>query len=127
MCIRSIKAGKRCWLWLGCMLLVLFISAPVLAKTHPAWMQTAQREAERWGYELVDHEQLAGLLDDENLLLIDVRADYEYEAGHIPGAVNMEFNLADRSGLSKEKREAFKNLAGADKGRNIVIYCRSFR
>jgi len=112
---------------LGAAVLIAAASAPLLARTHPAWMETARREADRYGYKLIGHEDMAALLDQEDLLLIDVRPDYEFDAGHIPGAVNMEFDLADRSQLSQEKREAFKQLAGPDKQRTIVVYCRSFR
>jgi rhodanese-related sulfurtransferase len=56
-----------------------------------------------------------------------VRADYEFEAGHVPGSLNLEFDLGDRTDLSPAKREAFEALAGQDRKRRLVLYCRSFR
>jgi len=47
--------------------------------------------------------------------IIDVRTPQEYAAGHIPNAVNIDFNAAD-----------FKeNLSVLDKNVNYIVYCRT--
>ncbi len=60
----------------------------------------------------------AGVLEAQataNALLVDVRNDFEYKTGHIPGS----FNLA----LSRILKEAEEELP--DKSRPLYIYCQS--
>jgi len=94
----------------------------------PTWWKQAADEAERDGYDLLHPAALKGLYDSgENFLIVDVRAEYEYQQGYLPDAVNFEFDLGDRLQLKPEKRQAFEKLLGPDKNRKIIIYCRSFR
>jgi phage shock protein E len=60
---------------------------------------------------------LAGLLADKDskVLLLDVRTAQEYAEGHIPGAVLLPYD------------ELAAKLKEPDKGRPIVVYCRSGR
>ena len=60
-------------------------------------------------------EGLARMESDENYILLDVRRADEFEAGHIPGAVNLpneEIGTEEISSLP-------------DKAQTIYIYCRS--
>ena len=80
------------------------------------------------GYGLLDAKGLNAMLDrGEKFLLLDVRPDYEYDEGHIPGALNLEFHLGDRSSLKPAKAKALADILGPDKRRKVVIYCRSFK
>ncbi len=109
-------------------LALCLLTGPALGGDDEIWMSSAVREAEREGYRLIDSRELIALLEsDPEVLVIDARADYEFEAGHIPGSVNLEFDLGDRMDLPKSKQEAFVRLAGPDRDRLMVIYCRSFR
>lgn len=111
------------WILLG-----LLLQAPSGLAADAPWRADAREEARRDGYHLIDTPGLAELVTDEaEVLIIDARADYEFAAGHIPGAVNLEFDLGDRLTLSDEKRAAFEALVGSDRKRRLVIYCRSFR
>jgi predicted sulfurtransferase len=88
----------------------------------------AQRSAERDGYKLITTAGLRKLLLTEpDVLLVDVRFAYEYAAGHMPGAVSLPVDLTDRTDLSVERRQAFADALGEEKGGTIVIYCRGFR
>jgi rhodanese-related sulfurtransferase len=49
----------------------------------------------------------------EGAQLIDVREDYEHEAGHIPGSVRID--VADLTAAA----------AGLDRDKPVVFYCRS--
>lgn len=111
------------------MLLALcFLSSPAMADENEVWWSAAQKEAVEDGYNLITTEELALILHSlKKTVIVDARADYEYEGGHIPGAVNLEFDLGDRTDLSQEKRAAFIELLGPEKDRRIVLYCRSFR
>jgi len=88
----------------------------------------AQRSAERDGYRLITTAGLRELLlANPEVLLVDVRFAYEYAAGHMPGAVSLPVDLSDRGDLPAVRRQAFKDVLGADKDRIIVTYCRGFR
>lgn len=66
---------------------------------------------------LLDEKGLVALLADKgaNALLLDVRTAEEYAAGHIPGAVLFPYD--ELAGRFREP----------DKGRPIVVYCRTGR
>jgi rhodanese-related sulfurtransferase len=61
----------------------------------------------------VDAAELAEMISSGDVEVIDVRRDYEYEAGHIPGARHVEMNdlTASAGSLPKDKP--------------VVFYCRS--
>ncbi len=61
----------------------------------------------------VDVAHLAEMIAAGDVELIDVRRDYEYEAGHIPGARQVELNDLPTSADS------------IPKDRPVVFYCRS--
>ena len=118
------------------MLTVLFFwvwfTAPVHAaetgRPEPAWWSRVQSLAEHQGYRLITPVELQSRINNkEDFLLLDVRPSYEYDQGHIPGAVNLEFHLGDRNRLSPEKQQAFERTCSLNKNRLLVIYCRSFR
>jgi rhodanese-related sulfurtransferase len=101
---------------------------PALADENEVWWASAQAEAKRDDYRLIDDDGLRKLLAEKtDMVLLDARADYEFAAGHIPGAVNLEFDLGDDLDLPPQKRQALAGLVGPDKDRLLVIYCRSFR
>ncbi|OIQ50280.1 Rhodanese-like domain protein [Pseudodesulfovibrio hydrargyri] len=101
---------------------------PVRADGNEVWWASAEAEAKRDDYRLIDDNGLRTLVGSgADMVLLDARADYEYGAGHIPGAANLEFDLGDDLDLSREKREALAGLMGPDRDRLLVIYCRSFR
>jgi 3-mercaptopyruvate sulfurtransferase SseA len=113
------------WLLLAFCLLA---AQPARAGEDEAWWASAEAEARRDDYRLLDDDGLRELLDaKKDMVLLDARADYEFAAGHIPGAVNLEFDLGDDLDLSDDKRRALAELMGPDKDRLLVIYCRSFR
>ena len=88
----------------------------------------ARAIAEREGYTAVTTDALRQMLREApDALLVDVRFSYEYSAGHIPGAVNMPIDLADRGDIPIQRRLEMENVLGPDRGRPIIIYCRDFR
>ena len=58
-------------------------------------------------------EEVKTIVDnkDENYVLIDVREDYEFNEGHIPGAVNIPLGNITTVDYSKDK--------------TLIVYCRS--
>lgn len=106
-----------------------FSIAEASSNPTPSWWAETAERALRDGYSLLNTTELADLMQHETPapLLIDVRPDYEFKDGAIPGARNLEFDLSDRNGVSKKRKQQFLSLAGENKQRLLVIYCRSFR
>ncbi len=97
-------------------------------QVQPSWWGQISGEAQRDGYDLITPDSLQKMYDSgKDFLILDVRPNYEYSDGHLPKAVNLEFDPGDQLQLSPEKRGAFVKLLGPDKTRKIIIYCRSFR
>lgn len=116
------------WLLLGVALFLSGRSAMAADESSSPLFEDARRTAERDGYTVLTTDALRELMrTDPTVLLVDARFPYEYEAGHIPGAVNMPVDLRDRGDLPPERRKAFTDVFGEEKGRPIVIYCRGFR
>ena len=111
-------------------LAAVFLASAALAggEEQSALYARARAVAERDGYRTITTDALRELLgQDRDALLVDVRFDYEYAEGHIPGAVNMPVDLNDRGDLSGDRLQAIRNVLGEEKGRTIIIYCRDFR
>jgi rhodanese-related sulfurtransferase len=70
-------------------------------------------------FALVEPQVLAARLDsaDPQLLVLDVRSAAEFDAGHIPGAVNIPYDVIG---------DHINELGPAGE-RDIVVYCRSGR
>jgi rhodanese-related sulfurtransferase/DNA-binding transcriptional ArsR family regulator len=60
----------------------------------------------------VNHQELNALLKSGEALVIDVRPPEEYEAGHIPGAINVPLETLPR------------RLADFPRRKEVVAYCR---
>lgn len=65
--------------------------------------------------EEIGREELLGILDNDDVVLLDVRPPEEYAAGHIPGARSLPF------GLLAEDLSTLDDLAG---DAEVVAYCR---
>ncbi|HWI60448.1 MAG TPA: sulfurtransferase TusA family protein [Symbiobacteriaceae bacterium] len=64
----------------------------------------------------ISNEQLAELLSTGTApLILDVREEHEYQAGHIPGAVHVPIEQIE------------EGTAGLDRDREIAVVCRSAR
>jgi thiosulfate/3-mercaptopyruvate sulfurtransferase len=83
------------------------------------------------GYRLVSAAWLADHLEDPNVVVIDLRSAEDYEAGHIPGAVNLNantaFNREDESGVPgqiglPEQVAASLGSAGVTPDTTVVFY-----
>lgn len=92
----------------------LLSSLQAVASQHVASLERLTREyfAERDGLEAVDREQLLARLRDGDAILIDVRPEHEFAAGHLPGALNVPLTTLE------------SRLGELPKDRPIVAYCR---
>jgi phage shock protein E len=121
-------AGRRLLCGLLVVLAALLLGLPAAADQRPLWWDQAKAQAKSDGYQLLGGQGLKKLLaGKQDFVLLDVRPDYEFDAGHIKGAVNLEFHLGDRLELEPGKADTLAKLVGPDQKRLLVIYCRSFK
>lgn len=65
--------------------------------------------------EISSQDTVDFIKNNSNLVIVDVRTQGEFEAGHIKGALNIDVNRPD----FKEK------IGGLDKNKKYLVYCRS--
>ena len=103
------------------------LSPKATASERPLWWERAEALSSRAGYTLIDIDELRALYaSGKDFLLVDVRPAYEYKNGHLPKAVQLEFDLSEQSSLKPDKYQQFVELLGPNKNRAIVIYCRNY-
>lgn len=61
----------------------------------------------------VDVEEFDKLRTDKKNIILDVRTEKEFKAGHIPGAMNVDVNGADFE----------KKVAELDKNKTYLVHC----
>ena len=103
------------------------LSPEATASERPLWWERAKAVSSRAGYTLINIDELRALYESgKDFLLVDVRPAYEYRDGHLPKAVQLEFDLSEQSSLKPDKSQQCVELLGPDKNRAIVIYCRNY-
>ncbi len=68
--------------------------------------------ADRTRLEAVSREELLARLEEGSIILLDVRPEDEYAAGHLPGALNLPLDRLDAA------------IATLPRDREVVAYCR---
>ena len=66
------------------------------------------------GYYDITVDQLKARIDDKsdtNFIIVDIRDDVSFDAGHVPGAINIPLN------------ELGYRVFSLDKTRDIIVYC----
>ncbi|WP_254536712.1 sulfurtransferase [Halomarina litorea] len=80
---------------------------------------------------LVDAETVAAAADDPDSVLVDTREEWEFEEGHIPGAVRLDWlELVDQEsrGLKPETDlRALLDERGVGPEKRVVLYCNTAR
>ncbi|MFW5736006.1 MAG: sulfurtransferase [Halanaerobium sp.] len=74
---------------------------------------------------LISAEELAEIMDQEDIVVVDNRGKVGYAAGHIPGAIKIEKGEMKASAgmrLSKEDFEALFSEKGIENGDTLVVY-----
>jgi len=80
---------------------------------------------------LVGREAVETAIDDPDAVVVDTRDDWEFEEGHIPGAVNLDWReLVDDESRGLKPRDQLEAIL-ADHGitpdRHVVLYCNTAR
>ena len=80
---------------------------------------------------LVDRAAIEAALDDPDAVIVDTREAHEYEAGHIPGAVRLDWReLVDadaRTVRPETELRALLEERGVRPGARVVLYCNTAR
>ena len=92
-------------------LLVLLAAAPLRAADAPA-PHLAKPPVVK-GAKNVSVDEFDKLRADKNAVVLDVRTAKEFNDGHIPGAVNLDFNGPDFA----------KKVAALDQSKTYLVHC----
>ena len=80
---------------------------------------------------LVDREAVAAAVDDGDGLLVDTREAWEYEEGHIPGAIQLDWRESvDDETRGLKEQAAIEELLddhGITRDRRVILYCNTAR
>ncbi len=109
------KRGKQVFYRLsGEDVAALFVTLRGVAEAHLAEVQALVRDhlERRDTLEAVSAEALLRRLRAGEVVVLDVRPEEEFAAGHVPGAVNIPLERLEES------------LASLPQGREVVAYCR---
>jgi hypothetical protein len=99
----------------------LAANSHVSAQVSPVSFDTVKREAEKGDYQLISMQELWKLYQqNNNLLLIDTRQEWEYQAGYIKGAVHFSMEPTWMARLTQ--RGPLQQFLGPDQNRNLVFY-----
>jgi len=83
------------------------------------------------GTPLVDIETVADAIDDPETVIVDTREDWEFEEGHILGAVRLDWReLVDdetRGIRPREEVEAILEAQGIVPEKRVLLYCNTAR
>ncbi|MFT4923816.1 MAG: thiosulfate/3-mercaptopyruvate sulfurtransferase [Haloarculaceae archaeon] len=80
---------------------------------------------------LVDADAVAAAIDDPETVIVDTREDWEFEEGHIPGAVRLDWReLVDdetRGLVDREEMETTLAERGIGRDTRVLLYCNTAR
>ena len=101
--------------------LVMITGIGIMMNTHEARAQSlsidqatlAEQNAKT---SQISTELLRRILTDKSAVVLDSRSRAEYDAGHIPGAINLD-------APTKEQVGTVGGLVGGDKTKALVLYC----
>ncbi|MFW5977867.1 MAG: sulfurtransferase [Halohasta sp.] len=82
---------------------------------------------------IVDHEAVGAAIDGGETTLIDTRENWEYEEGHLPGAIRLDWmELVDEATRGVKPSDEIDSLLAdrgipTDRKRPIILYCNTSR
>ncbi|MBQ9742059.1 MAG: rhodanese-like domain-containing protein [Ruminococcus sp.] len=99
-------------------ILLLIFCLPVMLCVGGCSADKAQSPQKQSVYKNITAEEAKDIIDTESgYLILDVRTQEEFEQGHIPNAVNLDYQE-----IAQKAEEVLP-----DKNQKILIYCRSGR
>ncbi len=99
------------------------VTSPAQSSTEPRLppKNDALPPAESEKVRAVTYQQVLMMLRNEDVLFMDARRKDEYDAGHIPRALNVDIQLFEMD--PTYRNEMMQMLYGLDKRRPVVTYC----
>ena len=80
---------------------------------------------------LIDREAMTAAVDDPHATVVDTREEWEYEEGHLPGAVRLDWReLVDTDARTVRPEPELRVLLeerGIDPDDRVVLYCNTAR
>ncbi|EMA55045.1 MULTISPECIES: sulfurtransferase [Halococcus] len=80
---------------------------------------------------LIDREAITAAVDDGDGLLVDTREAWEYDEGHIPGAIQLDWReFVDDETRGLKERAAIEEILddhGIARDRRVILYCNTAR
>ena len=113
--VRLLDGGFAAWSAAG-----LTIEDSAVSTTPSTYSITAASDMLR-----VDADWVEAHLNDSNVVLIDARATSEFEAGHIPGALSIDWNLNVTGGAFKALADIEALHSGIADSATVVTYCQT--
>ena len=99
-----------------CIILMLLMLVGCGAEEQPKEQETAAEDEQNEGYHQISQEEAMDMMEAaDGHIVVDVRRQDEYDAGHIPGAI-----LIPNESIGTEQPEELP-----DQNQIILIYCRS--
>lgn len=77
---------------------------------------TASNASSEDGYQQISQEEAKEMMDTQDVIILDVREQDEYDSGHIPGAVLLPVGTIDEETAAEVIPE---------KNSTVLVYCRS--
>ena len=77
---------------------------------------TASNASSENDYQQISQEEAKGMMDTQDVIILDVREQDEYDSGHIPGAVLLPVGTIDEETAAEVIPE---------KDSTVLVYCRS--
>ena len=92
---------------------VLCIAVAIVCAWNAQGADSPSKPPSAKAYKDVDVEQFDKLRADKKNVVLDVRTKEEFAAGHIPGAVNLDYSSPDFE----------KKVGELDKGKTYLVHC----
>ena len=77
---------------------------------------TASNDSSDSSYQQISQEEAKDMMDSQDIIILDVREQDEYDSGHIPGAVLLPVGTIDEETAAEVIPE---------KDSTVLVYCRS--
>ena len=78
--------------------------------------ETTSNASSEDGYQQISQEEAKEMMDTQDVIILDVREQDEYDSGHIPGAVLLPVGTIDEETAAEVRPE---------KDSTVLVYCRS--
>jgi len=93
--------------------LLLSLGVATVAQAADAKHENTPEKKEAKGFKNIDVAEFEKLRADKKNVVLDVRTQKEFEAGHIPGAVNIDVNAPDFP----------EKVAKLEKSKTYLVHC----